>query len=92
LICVKRVPIKKYRIRVQFLKEKIMGLDVSSSNWPELKLKIQESWNKITDEDLDRQEIKRQHIVEKLQVKYSLKKEQAENALKNWEIKNRNFL
>jgi uncharacterized protein YjbJ (UPF0337 family) len=69
-----------------------MGLDVGSSNWPQLKLKIQESWSEITDEDLDRQEIKRQHIVEKLQVKYSLKKEQAENALKNWEIKNRNFL
>jgi uncharacterized protein YjbJ (UPF0337 family) len=92
LICVKLIRFKKYRIHTHFLKEKIMGLNVSSSNWPQLKLKLQESWNKITDEDLDLQEIKRQHIVEKLQVKYSLKKEQAENALKNWEIKNRNFL
>jgi len=69
-----------------------MSLNVSSSEWPQLKSKLQECWNKITDEDLDSQEIKRQHIVEKIQIKYALKKEDAENALKNWEIKHRNFL
>lgn len=74
------------------IKEKSVGLNQQNSNWPQLKAKIQESWNKITDDDLDAGEIKRQHIVEKIQIKYALKKEDAENALKNWEIKNRNFL
>jgi uncharacterized protein YjbJ (UPF0337 family) len=69
-----------------------MSLNISSAQWPQLKLKIQESWSEITDEELNNQNIKRQYIVEKIQTKYALKKEQAENALKNWEIKNRSFL
>lgn len=57
-----------------------------------LKSKIQACWSKLTDEDFEVSDLKRQQIVLKLQEKYGYKKEQAENALKDWEIKNRNFL
>jgi uncharacterized protein YjbJ (UPF0337 family) len=62
------------------------------TNVNQLKGKIQASWSKLTDDDFDAKELKRQQIVLKLQEKYGYKKEQAENALKDWEIKNRSFL
>jgi len=62
------------------------------SNVQHLKSKIQASWSKLTDDDFETNDLKRQQIVLKLQEKYGYKKEQAENALKDWEIKNRSFL
>ncbi|OYY47797.1 MAG: hypothetical protein B7Y48_11540 [Methylophilales bacterium 28-44-11] len=62
------------------------------TNLSQLKSKIQTSWNKLTDDDFDANDLKRQQIVLKLQERYGYKKEQAENALKDWEIKNRSFL
>ncbi len=62
------------------------------TNVSQLKGKIQASWNKLTDDDFETNDLKRQQIVLKLQEKYGYKKEQAENALKDWEIKNRSFL
>lgn len=62
------------------------------TNVHQLKGKIQACWNKLTDDDFEMNDLKRQQIVLKLQEKYGYKKEQAENALKDWEIKNRSFL
>ncbi|OZA05153.1 MAG: hypothetical protein B7X95_07625 [Methylophilaceae bacterium 17-44-8] len=62
------------------------------TNLSQLKSKIQTSWTKLTDDDFDANDLKRQQIVLKLQERYGYKKEQAENALKDWEIKNRSFL
>ncbi len=62
------------------------------ANVRQLKGKIQACWNKLTDDDFENNDLKRQQIVLKLQEKYGYKKEQAENALKDWEIKNRSFL
>ncbi len=64
--------------------------DHQSTN--QIKRQIQTAWSKLTDEDLSGQALKRQHIVVVIQAKYGLAKEQAENALKDWEIKNRSFL
>lgn len=58
----------------------------------QLKGKIQACWTKLTDDDFEASDLKRQQLVLKLQEKYGYKKEQAENALKDWEIKNRRFL
>lgn len=62
------------------------------TNVRQLKGKIQACWNKLTDDDFEISDLKRQQIVLKLQERYGYKKEQAENALKDWEIKNRSFL
>lgn len=62
------------------------------NNLAHIKRNIQACWTKLTDDDFSDDGLKRQHIVLKLQEKYGLQKEQAENALKDWEIKHRKFL
>lgn len=69
-----------------------MHTEADSQQTNQIKRQIQAAWDKLTDEDLDGQALKRQHIVIQIQAKYGLAKEQAENALKDWEIKHRSFL
>lgn len=63
-----------------------------NDKWQHVKAQFQLSWSALTDEDLQVSNGRRQMLVLKIQEKYDLTKEQAENALKNWEIQHRSFL
>ena len=60
--------------------------------WQQVRVQFQESWTALTDDDIQASLGRRQWLVSKIQEKYGLSKEQAENALKDWEIQHRSFL
>jgi uncharacterized protein YjbJ (UPF0337 family) len=64
----------------------------TNDKWQHVKAQFQMSWSALSDEDLQSTNGTRQMLVLKIQEKYGLTKEQAENALKNWEIQHRSFL
>ncbi len=53
--------------------------------WHEIKLKIQDKWEKLTDADIAQINGKYDHLSSKLQKKYGLEKEQAEQEIDGWE-------
>jgi uncharacterized protein YjbJ (UPF0337 family) len=53
--------------------------------WNELKGSIQEKWGKLTDDDLDQAEGKREQLLGKIRQAYGRGAEQAEKELKEWE-------
>lgn len=55
-----------------------------SSHWNEYKGKIREKWNKITDEDLQKINGKWDHLIQTIQQRYNLSKEDAEKELHRW--------
>lgn len=61
-------------------------------SWQQVRVQFQESWTALTDDDIQASLGRRQWLVSKIQEKYGLSKEQAENALKDWEIQHRSFL
>lgn len=63
-----------------------------NEKWQHVKAQFHLSWSALSDEDLQVTNGRRQMLVLKIQEKYSFTKEQAENALKNWEIQHRYFL
>lgn len=53
--------------------------------WSYLKNKIQQKWEKLTEEDLEEIESDRQQLVTKLQHRYGFSKEKVEKELNKWE-------
>ncbi len=53
--------------------------------WNEFKGNVKEEWGKLTDDDLDRAEGKRDQLVGAIQQRYGLAKEKAEDQVKAWE-------
>jgi uncharacterized protein YjbJ (UPF0337 family) len=68
-----------------------MNQDIFKGNWKQLKGKIQEQWGKLTDDDLDVAEGKRDQFLGRLQEKYGMAKEEAERQLKDFEDRIRQF-
>ena len=56
-----------------------MNWDQIEGNWKQLKGKFREKWGKLTDSDLEVVAGKRDHLLGKLQEKYGLKREPAED-------------
>jgi uncharacterized protein YjbJ (UPF0337 family) len=55
-----------------------MNWDQIKGDWKQLRAKLKEKWNKLTDEDLATIAGKRDHLISLLQERYEFKKEQAE--------------
>jgi uncharacterized protein YjbJ (UPF0337 family) len=68
-----------------------MNQDIFKGNWKQLKGKIQEQWGKLTDDDLDVAEGKRDQFLGRLQEKYGMAKEEAERQLRDFEDRFRQF-
>ena len=58
-----------------------MNWDQIEGNWKQLKEKIKERWGKLTDNDLDVVAGKRDQFVGKLQERYGITIEQAQNEI-----------
>ncbi len=66
-----------------------MNTDRISGNWKQFKGKVKEKWGKLTDDDLDVVEGKRDQLAGRIQERYGCGKEQAEKEIKEWEDHNR---
>jgi uncharacterized protein YjbJ (UPF0337 family) len=58
-----------------------MNWDQIEGNWKQAKGNIKEKWGKLTDDDLDVAEGKRDQIAGKIQKRYGCEKEEAERQL-----------
>lgn len=62
-----------------------MNKEALKGDWKLVKGKIKEKWGKLTDDDLTEINGKREQLLGKIQKKYGLAKEKAEQELANWE-------
>jgi uncharacterized protein YjbJ (UPF0337 family) len=60
-------------------------LDQIAGNWKKFKGHVKEKWGKLTDDDLDVIDGKKDQLVGQLQERYGYSKEQAEKELKIWD-------
>lgn len=65
-----------------------MNQDTVSGNWKQFKGKVKETWGKLTDDDLDVINGRREQMVGKMQERYGVAKEEAEKQVKDWETRN----
>ena len=57
-------------------------------NWKQFKGKVKEAWGKLTDDDLDVINGRREQMVGKMQERYGVAKDEAEKQVKDWEARN----
>lgn len=62
-----------------------MNKDTLRGEWNLIKGKIKEKWGKLTDDDLTEINGKREQLLGKIQKKYGVVKEKAEQELTEWE-------
>ena len=62
-----------------------MNSDTFAGNWKQMKGKVKEQWGKLTDDDVTVIEGKRDQLVGRVQERYGLAKEKAEEQVKAWE-------
>ena len=55
-----------------------MNQDILKGNWKQFKGKIKEKWGKLTDDELDQFEGKRDQLLGKVQERYGITREEAE--------------
>lgn len=68
-----------------------MNQDQIEGNWKQFKGKIKEQWGKLTDDDLDVFEGRREQLLGRIQERHGITAEEAEVQVKNWETKNPSF-
>jgi uncharacterized protein YjbJ (UPF0337 family) len=61
-----------------------MNWDQIAVNWKQVKGKVKEKWGKLTDDDLEVIEGKKDQLIGRLQERYGYSKEQAEKELNSW--------
>jgi uncharacterized protein YjbJ (UPF0337 family) len=62
-----------------------MNWDTVKGEWKQFRGKVKEQWGKLTDDDLDRIEGKRDQLVGAVQKRYGVAKEEAEKQLRDFE-------
>ncbi|MBK4775884.1 hypothetical protein CRV11_02175 [Candidatus Pantoea edessiphila] len=65
-----------------------MNKDKISGNWKQLKGKIKEKWGKLTDDDFQCIQGKRDQLIGKIQERYGCAKDEAEREVRSWENHN----
>lgn len=62
-----------------------MNRDTLAGNWKQLKGKIKERWGKLTDDELEQIEGRRDQLAGKIQERYGISKDEAERQLDEWD-------
>ena len=62
-----------------------MNWDQVKGNWKEFKGQVKQQWGKLTDDDLDVVEGKRDELVGKVQHAYGVSREEADKQISTWE-------
>lgn len=68
-----------------------MNWDRVEGNWKQMKGLIKEQWGKLTDDDLDVIEGKREQLVGRIQTAYGCERDDADRQVRDWEGKQRDF-
>jgi uncharacterized protein YjbJ (UPF0337 family) len=61
-----------------------MNWDQIQGNWKEFKGKAQQQWGKLTDDEVDRVEGRREELAGLIQQRYGASREQAEREIDDW--------
>ena len=61
-----------------------MNKDQLKGNWKQFKGSAKEKWGKLTDDDLDQVEGRRENLVGKIQERYGHNREQAKKEVDTW--------
>ncbi|CAM5214924.1 CsbD family protein [Oligella ureolytica] len=62
-----------------------MNTDIIKGNWKEIKGKAKQQWGKLTDDDLQQIDGKREELIGKIQKQYGYERDRAEDEVKKWE-------
>jgi len=62
-----------------------MNKDILSGNWKQIKGKVRSKWGKLTDDEIDVIGGKREELVGKIQERYGLEKDKAEEEVNKFE-------
>jgi uncharacterized protein YjbJ (UPF0337 family) len=62
-----------------------MSWDRVEGNWKQFKGEIKQQWGKLTDDELDQIEGKRDKLVGRIQERYGIAKDEAERQVNSWE-------
>jgi uncharacterized protein YjbJ (UPF0337 family) len=68
-----------------------MNQDEAAGKWKQFKGNLKEQWGKLTDDDLQMVEGKRDQLVGRLQERYGIARDDAERQLRDFESRNRDF-
>jgi uncharacterized protein YjbJ (UPF0337 family) len=71
--------------REQGQQESTMNHDRIAGNWKQMSGKVREQWGKLTDDDLTVVEGQRDQLIGRIQERYGVAKEKAEEQVKAWE-------
>lgn len=66
-----------------------MNWDYIKGNWKEFKGKARQQWGRLTDDELDIIDGKREELIGKIQQKYGIAKDEAEREVSDFEARNR---
>lgn len=61
-----------------------MNWDRIEGNWKQMKGKVKEQWGNLTDDDLDVAAGKRDQLIGRIQARYGIQKDAAEQQLDEW--------
>jgi uncharacterized protein YjbJ (UPF0337 family) len=61
-----------------------MNRDITKGNFTQLKGKIKEQWGKLTDDEIDELDGRRDQLVGKVQERYGIARDQAARDVDNW--------
>lgn len=61
-----------------------MNWDRIEGGWKQFKGKLREQWGRLTDDDVDVVEGKREKLVGKIQERYGITKDEAEREIREW--------
>lgn len=62
-----------------------MNWDQAKGQWKQLKGKALEQWGKLTDDDLDVIDGKREQLAGRIQERYGVSREEAEKQVEQWQ-------
>ena len=68
-----------------------MNWDHIEGNWTQFKGNVKQQWGKLTDDQLNVIAGKREHLAGKIRVMYGIGKDEAENQLSDWQIKQKDI-
>jgi uncharacterized protein YjbJ (UPF0337 family) len=66
-------------------RELAMNWDTVNGQWKQFRGKVKENWGKLTDDDLDRIEGKRDQLLGAVQLGYGIARDEAEKQVRNFE-------
>ncbi len=62
-----------------------MNWDQIKGNWKQLSGQARQQWGKLTDDDLEVAEGRREELIGKIQTRYGIARDEAERQVSDWE-------